>query len=357
LKTFYSKIKSIREIIVSLGLFLSLFCLPGRGFAKSLFILPIGPTELQLELIGLYYLPLDYHIPLTGEPIPMITPKWETDIYKHLLTHWPRFIVLEASTYPLPLAGIAIKKNYPDFYDSTTYSRNFNLVQSMTSSLFEEPWAASVFFGNVVSFVPLDAPFVEPLAPDDKTKAGKKGAVGGWHNQDLAVHQESKTEDKDVLKGKGYSGFLFSYGNYHIKQNTLIKDQWQETELKLIGSYHSERVFIDWSYRIGARINFHPDIKSYYYIGLKRDHLDYTEHGFSLIKNSQFLFKLSLDAKTLELREIRFLFGKKFPIRDGSVIPEITLGVIWKVSSPYTGALASQKDAEVLYVVSPNLRF
>lgn len=344
-----------------IGLNIILFIFLSKGiFAKSLFILPIGNTELQLEMIGLYYLPLDWSIPLTGEPIPKITPRRETDIYKHLLTRLPSFIVFEASTYPLPLAGLAIKQYAKNFYESTTYFQDFNLIESITTSRFEEPWAASIFFGNVVNFVPLEAPLVsaEPLKndkPDDDFFDSKESS--GWHHQGLATRQKQKTMDSSLFKGKGFSGLLISYGNYHIKKNSLIKDNWIEAEAKLIGYYSTEKVFIDWSYRLGIRYNFHPEIKNYIYIGIKRDHTDYTDYKFSFIKNSQLLLKLSIDMQTAQLRELRFLAGKKFPMKNSEIIPEITLGVIWKITPAYSGSLVEPTDSEVQYVISPNIRF
>ena len=317
---------------------------PFNLWANSLFLINIGHAAIELELADLTYMPLSLYLPLTGEDIPTIAPKSEVDIYKHLFTHAPRFMVLEGSTYPLPLAGIAIKKYAPDFYYQAQY-KEFNIIQSATSSLFEEPWAASFFFGNVVFFKPFE----------------EKKYIFNYSFTNITKEQPQplkKQTEETKITGKGYAGLLLSYGNMHIKNNSIIEDQWIESELKLIGMNSSSIFYLNWSYRIGYRYHFHPDIKNYIYMGIKRDRIDFRELAFwSLIRNSLFEIKLSYDLEEQAFRKFMFLIGKKFPFSNGKYVPELTIGFIWKITSTYSGDLAIDDLPEWQLIVSPNFRF
>ncbi len=304
--------------------------------AGSLGRVPIGRSYIELEIIGLHYMPLGWNIPLTSEQIPTIAPQGETEIYSYLLSRPPRFLVLETSVYPLPLSGIALKKYQSEFYYRMENEFGFNVIESATSSIFEEPWAMSLFFGNVVDFIPFQ----------------KNQDAWEWK-------KDPKNDSKDSdFQGKGYSGILVSYGTHHIRRNTLIRDDWAELEIKLIGSHNNPKIGVDWSYRIGGRLNFHPEIKHYVYIGLKRDRTDSDRiYPVSLWRNSYFSFKLSYLPDENKFRDLQLLLGKKWPITSWGVIPELTLGAVWKITSSYTGTLAKDDVQEVQFVISPNLRF
>jgi hypothetical protein len=60
--------------------------------------------------------------------------------------------------------------------------------------------------------------------------------------------------DGKEIKGNGYSRYLFSAGNYHIKDNLLIHDRWQEFEWKMKGDLKSQVKKLSWSLRIGAML-------------------------------------------------------------------------------------------------------
>jgi len=72
-------------------------------------------------------------------------------------------------------------------------------------------------------------------------------------------------------KRHGYSGFLFSAGNFHIKDDVLIPDVWLETECKLKGEQLSDDQTLKWSFRFGSKLHQNPEIADSFYIGIKRD--------------------------------------------------------------------------------------
>ena len=89
---------------------------------------------------------------------------------------------------------------------------NLNLVEAATAG-FEEPWALSMFLGNVLEF-----------------ESVKKSYMGKRH---------------------GYAGLLLSGGNFNIKESTLIRDQWFEAEIKLKGDQQLENRDLHWSFLAG----------------------------------------------------------------------------------------------------------
>ena len=79
--------------------------------------------------------------------------KSEREIYQDLLlrSHKPRFILLEFSINPMPVLGAAIRHNSDHFYRQAQFSNDLNIVEILTAG-FEEPYAVSLFMGNMVAY-------------------------------------------------------------------------------------------------------------------------------------------------------------------------------------------------------------
>lgn len=315
------------------GLFILLLvlsaCLPGTVTGASLFRIEAGSSEITLEFSP-YYMPLGWCIPLTGKPIEMINPESEAKVYSRLLLGalTPRFIVVEVSTYPMPLLGVGIRKWAPDFYDRMTLFEGFNLIESLTTSMFREPWAASLFLGNLINF----------------TVAKKNSSI------------TNNSKDRAPYLGKGYSGLLVSYGNRHIQNNLLLVDHWLEVELKLKGEHSQADRTMSWSYRIGGRYHSHKNIFSYVYLGFKRENSDYSQYRFTLLENSFLDLSASFIPETKQFMSMQLVIGKKFPIRGTRLMPELNIGVAYYFNSRYKDALIAE-DEQVELVISPMINF
>jgi hypothetical protein len=137
-----------------------------------------------------YYTNVDLDIPLTSKPIPTITSDSEGVIYRNLIegSTIPRYMLLEASVYPMPLLGTYLKTHTPGLYNQGQIGHSgINIFESATAG-FQEPWAISAFFGNI-------ARLVRP----GETRTGSN---------------------------LGYTGYLISAGSKHIKNNVLVADNW-----------------------------------------------------------------------------------------------------------------------------------
>ena len=267
-----------------------------------------------------YYTDVELIIALTQAPVPHVGEKTEAEFYQTLLSGaavLPRFVLFEASVNPMPELGVYLKKNERDFYNNAQLAGSFNWVKALTSG-FEEPYAVSMLAGNVVSF---DVP-----------------------------------GNKDI-KGNGYSGYLFSAGNYHIKDNSLVHDRWEEVEWKVKGDRKSPVKKLSWSFRIGAKLHGNPDITDIFYLSFRRSRLDYLPTDSSLMNNSGFEYTVDLDRRTLHSIRHYFFVDKKWPLESQKMAYALALGFVWESKEKYSGVLATSKEDNFQFILRPNIEF
>jgi len=269
-----------------------------------------------------YYSSLGWYISFQGETKPFLADEEEYKLYKDLFLHSliPHFFLLELSVNPLPCVGTALRYYTPNFYDNMTLFEGFNIIKTITSG-FEEPGAVSFFLGNLVSFKPKDY-------------------LKNW-------------------KGKGYAGYLFTIGNYHIKDNILIKDNWIEMEWKIKGDRRTSIKKMSWSYRIGSKLHANPEIKDILFLALKRDRTDFNDFSWSFFKNSSFRYRMDFSIQDLRVIKVLFLLGKKFAIIKNKIAGGIEFGVIWENADKYTGSLQRNYavDANYQFIIQPQIKF
>lgn len=273
------------------------------------------PKAEVVTEFGAYYSSIGLYVPLTEEQLPDGGRMGEIDVYRRLFERsWrPNVVAFEASVYPMPIAGVWLRKEYPDFYD-----RAPSLIQAVTAG-FQEPWAVSAFFGSQMKF--------------------------------------TRPEETERGANRGYMGYLVSAGTKHIKSNVLIADNWLELEWKLKG----ERIFreerLDWSFRIGGRYNANRDIADTLHFGLRRSNLDFKSPFLSWLDNSRIdlLTELAVDGLGLVRQEV--IFGKKYPLESRKYALELDFGLIYERASKYSGDLAPLAKTAITVVFRPNIVF
>ncbi len=285
---------------------------------------PPGEHSRRFELVfepRSDYTDLDLIIALTENPIPQLGEKTESEIYTTLLSRaaiLPQFLVLEASVNPMPYLGTYIREHDPDFYGRAQISGSFNWIKALTAG-FEEPWALSLLAGNVANF---------------------------------------QIPGSREIKGLGYSGYLFSAGNYHIKDNTLIKDYWQEYEWKMKGDRKSQLNQLSWSFRIGAKMHSNPNITDIYYVSLRRSRIDFKPEESSLFSNSGFEYTYDMDRRTFSAIRHYFFVDRKWPLENSRMAFSVAVGFVWESVRKYTGALAAGRDKnDFQFLLRPNVEF
>lgn len=267
-----------------------------------------------------YYSDVDFIISLTKAPIPQLGEMTESEIYRTLLSRaaiLPQFLVLEASFNPMPYFGTYLKEHNRDFYSQAQLTGDFNWVNALTAG-FEEPYAISFLAGNVVNF----------YVPDSRD-----------------------------IKGIGYSGYLFSAGNYHIKDNELVKDDWWEIEWKIKGDRKSPVKKLNWSFRIGTKVHGNPDITDIIYLGFRRSRVDYKPEGSSLFNNSGFEYTFDMDRRNLRSIRHYFFVDKKWPLENKQMAFSLATGFVWESAKKYSGALAGRDKDNFQFIIRPNIEF
>lgn len=267
-----------------------------------------------------YYTSLGLFVSLTKEPIPRMGERAESEIYAALLARSlaPRFLVLEASVNPLPYLGASVKKHRREFYDDAEISGSFNWIKALTAG-FEEPYAASIFLGSVLDF---------------------------------------DVQGRRDVAGKGYAGFLVSAGNYHIKDNELIQDDWREFEWKIKGDRKSPKRKLNWSFRTGAKLHGNPDITDVIYVSVRRSRVDYRPDGPSIFNNSGFEYTFDMDRRGLDAIRHYFFVDKKWPWPGGKIAFSLALGFVWESAKKYTGQLAAGRESDDFQaIIRPNIEF
>ena len=267
-----------------------------------------------------YYTSLGLYLALTKTPIPHVGEQSEKDLYLTLLSraYAPRFLVIEGSVNPLPYAGAYIKEHDPSFYENAQVTGSFNWVQAVTAG-FEEPYAVSAFLGNIVDF-------------------------------SLPGSKESK--------GIGYSGLLYSQGTYHIKNNTLIRDDWWELEWKVKGDRKKSDQKLSWSFRFGAKLHGNPDITDIYYLSFRRSRLDYRPKRDTIFNNSGFEYTMDLKKNTFTPMRHYFFVEKKWPLEGKKMAFALATGFVWESADKYSGELATGKQGSSTQIIlRPNIEF
>ena len=274
--------------------------------------------DIEYELDP-YYTNIGLYYSLDDKPIPEIDDEKEENLYRRLLssTLLPQFMLIEASINPLPILGVYIKKNHPEFYDDSEVFGNVNLVQAITEG-FEEPYALSLFFGSVVQY--------------------------------------TRTGIKTKSKNKGYMGYLFSVGDQHIRNNELVDDQWYELEWKIKGDLDFDNRILSWSFRIGGKNHDHSEIADVVYISLRRNHFNSIINGWSWINNSDMEYRMELDNTTGDLVQQQIIFTKKWALHpDDKKALSFGLGVVQE-KNKYTGSLAVDQE-EYRLIIRSNFQF
>ncbi len=277
-------------------------------------------AELVLEADP-YYTDIGYNIPLTDQPIPTISSHSETEIYSRLIAGSlvPRYMVLEASVYPVPVLGTYLKSHTPGLYRQGQLGHStVNIFESATAD-FQEPYAVSAFFGNVA-------------------KLRRPG-------------------DSRVGSNLGYSGYLVSASNKHIKDNVLIADNWYEVEWKIKGKidYPDEKMI--WSFRAGAKFNSNRDVVDVVYLGIHRSNTDFHVPLMNWLENSDLDVKLHFSQRGGHVVREEFVVGKKYPMPSTGYTPTLDFGLVWTSPDEYAGPLRNNSGSRLTLVFRPSVEF
>ena len=298
----------------ALALLLLLAC-AGRAAA-------FGKPEYELELDP-YYTDVAVTVPFSSAAVTGEEVVGEFDTYRAMLRRalLPRFAVLEASVNPLPVGGVVLRGIDDGYYRRMKVTPSLNLVEALTAG-FEEPYALSLFLGNVTDF--------------------------------------SHGEKNSGHKHKGYMGYLVSYGNYHIMESRFYSDNWIESEVKVKGDLVTAARKMSWSFRVGDKDHSNRDITDAFYFGLRRDRIDYVKTPLSWLLSAGIDYRADFRQGDLKPLGHYVMTEKNLPVtvRGKTLALSLGLGFQWLSREKYLGRLAERRlRPETRIMIRPNLKF
>ena len=244
----------------------------------------------------------------------------ERDIYTSLFfnTFSPNIVLFEASLNPMGIFGLYFRANNEDLYTKSNI-QNTNLVKAITAG-FEEPYAFSFFVGRMMIF-------------------------------------QNTPEDR-IGKNRAYMGYLISVGDSSIKDNQAYTNRWINIEYKLKGTRIKNDVDLDWSFRIGAKINGNRDFANTLYIGARRSSINYKKSVWSLVENSAFSTMLSVSTETFKFTEGEMMVEKKWPLSWTQKMSfGLGLGYLYHSKEKYRGVLREDGIDNHQLIFRPNLKW
>ncbi|MFT5593570.1 MAG: hypothetical protein ACI8SR_001951 [Oceanicoccus sp.] len=269
-----------------------------------------------------YYSNIAYYQTLDESPIPELGERSEAQVYADLFfsSYLPRFFLLEASLNPLPLLGVLLKSDEAEgVYDDMTVTQKLNLVEVVTAG-FEEPYALSVFLGNMVKY------------------------------------RAKNTVNSENSESKGFMGYLASYGHLHIRKNELVQDRWGELEWKIKGDRITQGQMLSWSFRVGTKIHDNPFVTDEYYVAMKRERIEEQGDVYSWIKNGGIEFKYRVSQRTGKTIGQQIIVDKKIPISDLGWVISLGVGFVRETREKYSGPL-SLDASSTAFVLRPSISF
>lgn len=264
-----------------------------------------------------YYTSIGMYINLTDQPIPHLNTTDEKAIYGDLIlrSHKPRFMLIEASVYPMPVLGAFWRHNYRESYDRAQLGADLNMVEALTAG-FEEPYALSLFLGNMVTY---------------------------------------QSDVKAMGKNKGFMGYLLSVGDKHLFRNQVIDDNWQEFEWKIKGTVSQSQMDLDWSLRAGLKWHDEEAIADAYYFAFRRDHSEIKNAWYSFMENSGIDIYVEFGQALRAPTQQRLLLHKNIPLQNSKNRFVFTLGLIRTSQRRYQSPYLVDSDLQLVF--TPSIKF
>jgi hypothetical protein len=269
---------------------------------------------------------------LRTTPPPAIVAQSELEFYwlLFLRSFQPYYFLIQGTDYPLTHATSLFKHANPDLYHNLDWrlsdTDTINVLQVLASG-YEEPYAISFFVGYLTPF---------------------------WNN--------AAGQHKQI--GSASSGFVFSFGNRHVRDLELINDNWYEVKWSLKGDQETKERFLKWNIQAGEKIHDNPSLLDAWFVRLYRDHLNRNYFNVFSLQNAGIECRAEMPIRNMaSLDRIQDAFSliyidvnKKLPSRRWKqIVYTVDAGVSWE---KYNDIIQAGKFIETLnFFVRPNILF
>jgi len=257
----------------------------------------------------------------------------EIDIYKKLgrQIFFPGYLLFQTTAYPLSALSSYLETDYLNSFNKFQLINDINILRSIGAG-FEEPYAFSVFLGNILF-----------LAYYDSYQAKRKQS------------------------GSALAGFLITTGRHQIYNNIYIHDKWYQFELMLIGNLNEPRIRrLSWNFRVGAKLHENRLLRDVFTLSIERSHTDWRQSGWSFAKNSVIKYQGHFPMPNKEDKNPSasqlFSYGKKFPLSlfNKKVFIILSVGFRWERVRYYNHDLKQFDDTpsnQFIWIIQPNIEF
>jgi len=244
---------------------------------------------------------------------------------------FPSYLLFQVTGYPLSALSSYLETDYYNTYNRFNIYSDLNILRSVGVG-FEEPYAFSLFLGNVFF---------------------------------LAYRDSAANRLKQ--SGSALAGFLISTGKHQIYNNIYLHDSWYQIELMLVGNLNEQkRRKILWNFRIGAKFHQNEFLRDMFTLSIERSHTDWRSTGWSLVKNSIFKYQAHLPIPSSEDKTPAashlISYGKKFPINlfHRKVFLVLGFGMRWEWVRFYDHNLDRfdpDPKSQLIWLIQPNVEF
>ncbi len=275
---------------------------------------------------------LYFNIKRYQKPV-VLTQGNEAEIYSRLGRQLllPKYVLFQITGYPLSAISSYYETDRYVSYQKFTFFDDINILRSIGAG-FEEPYAFSLFLGNV-----------------------------------LLLAYSDGTETKLKQSGSALAGFLISHGRHQIYNNIYLHDSWYQIELMLIGNLKEpNKRRISWNFRIGAKLHQNDFIRDTITMAIERNHTDWQFKGWSFAKNSVFKYAAHVPSPTptnkFPATSQLISYGKKFPVTllQKKVFFILALGAKWEWIRWYDHSLNrfdENATSQLTFLIQPNIEF
>lgn len=293
----------------------------------------IGPAYIRGQLTFDFYKPYGSIYIGFERPKIMETGR-ERKIYAELTRRLivPKYFLVQSTLYPIAAWSSHWETKHYEWFRRFKIYKGINGLRAIGSG-FEEPYALSLFLGNIVRLVYFE-------------------------------HNDRKSRPKNA--GSSLAGFLLSAGNHFIYNNIYLNGRWYQAELMLIGDSRSPQQQRFWNFRIGTKIYSNSFINNALTVFLERNSTDFAETGFSLLKNSilkyQAKFALEQSEEKTPASFQMVNFAKKFPVKlfGRKAFLVLGTGMKWEWIRRYdhdAGKFEESPSSQFVWLFTPNVEF
>jgi len=328
--------KENKKTIIIISILASLFLYSSQNYCQSI---AFHSKPLGYHVGG--QLTFDIYKPFTSiyfnlkrlQKLAALKKGEEGEIYLRLGRRliFPGYLLFQATGYPLSALSSYLETDRYNTYNRFTAYSDLNILRTVGAG-FEEPYAFSIFLGNVLF---------------------------------LAYEDSSKNRLKQ--SGSALAGFLISSGRHQIYNNIYLHDNWYQIELMLIGNLNEpKRRKISWNFRIGAKFHQNEFLRDVFTLSIERSRTDWRATKWSLVKNSVFKYRAYIPIPSTENNHPAasqlFSYGKKFPINlfNRKVFFVLGFGIRWEWVKFYDHSLDQfdpDPKSQLIWLIQPNLEF